>query len=315
LKQDLSKSKKETGNQLMTTTVMHQQRQHSKDGTARIARWQRVKPNDVHQETLTTVHYKAKPRPTIPSNANNLSNEQLVTKAKQGHEWAKEILIEKNRPFISKIAFHYAKRSRIMSMDDLMAQGNLGILHAIDKYDPHHEKDTAFFTYATWWIRAFIYNHLCNFDKTIRIPLKVITEQHRLSKGKFQGSDRQEEFVEHTILLGQIVSLDAPLNGSTGRGNGSFENLSLGDMIASDQRQIDDTLVEKQKVKRILDAVDRLNPPASKLELAILYDRIMGNSILETIAIKFGISRERVRQVERSFILRVQGKVKRDVKI
>lgn len=96
----------------------------------------------------------------------------LARRAQQGEDEARQIMIESNLRLVIKIAKGYLNRG--MAFLDLIEEGNLGLMHALDKFDP--ERGFRFSTYATWWIRQSIERALMNQTRTIRLPVHVIKE-------------------------------------------------------------------------------------------------------------------------------------------
>ena len=103
----------------------------------------------------------------------------MAARVKQGDFDARQRMIECNLRLVVNIAKHYASRG--MALLDLIEEGNLGLMHALEKFDP--ERGFRFSTYATWWIRQNIERAIMNQSRTIRIPVHVIREMNILPAG------------------------------------------------------------------------------------------------------------------------------------
>jgi RNA polymerase nonessential primary-like sigma factor len=149
----------------------------------------------------------------------------LTCRVKQGDFDARQRVIECNLRLVVNIAKHYASRG--MALLDLIEEGNLGLIHALEKFDP--ERGFRFSTYATWWIRQNIERAIMNQSRTIRIPVHVIREMNLCLQAfchleVHQGSEPSVEQVAHLLdkpvadvryvlnLNERIASLDTPLN-------------------------------------------------------------------------------------------------------
>jgi len=233
----------------------------------------------------------------------------LARRAQAGELVARQLLASANLRLVASIAQKYLGVG--LSLADLIQEGNVGLLKAIDKFDP--ELGFRFTTYATWWIRQAITRALGDKGRTIRLPvhlienlMKVQSAQQRLTQEL--GRDPTEVEVAEAVRLPaakirelwavpqEVASLDAPLTGGSGDGAES----RLIDRLAEEVPEIGalDALTERQMIEEITRLLKTLNPR----ERAVINLRfgLKDGEVhpLGEIGLRYGVSRERIRQIE-----------------
>lgn len=228
----------------------------------------------------------------------------LSRRVRLGDFEARQTMIERNLRLVVNIAKHYLNRG--MPLLDLVEEGNLGLIHALEKFDP--ERGFRFSTYATWWIRQNIERAIMNQSRTIRLPVHVVKELNQVlrtmrnleskSGGDCCAEDiaqvlaKPVEDVRHILSLNEhTASLDAPLD--------IDPSLSIGESLADDDQEGPDVQIQNAEIGSLVQTW--ISQLGEKQRTVIEYRYgINGSEIatLEELAERLGLTRERVRQIQ-----------------
>lgn len=231
---------------------------------------------------------------------------KLAKKAAKGDMEARERLIKSNLRLVVSIAKKYIGRSKGLTLLDLIQEGNIGLAKAVDKFD--WRRGFKFSTFATWWIRQAISRALSDQARTIRLPVHVVETLYKLNKAKKKLSailDREptpEELAAEMNLptekvqkllkyVPDTISLESPV----GEGGESLLKELIPDTSTTSPEKLAASAALREELKK---AIQSLSPKERRV-ISLRYgleDGIMHT--LEEIGKIYGITRERVRQIE-----------------
>lgn len=237
-----------------------------------------------------------------------LTSEQEVELAKrilEGDQYAKQELTEKNLKLVVSIAKKYVNRSSMQFLD-LIQEGNLGLLKAVEKFD--YTKGFRFSTYATWWIRQSITRAIADQARTIRIPVHMVETIHRLSRVSKQlmqelGRDptnaeiaermglSENRVIEIQKIAQDPVSLESPV--------GEEDESRISDFVEDESiKSPTDNAAQDILKAQLLQVIETLTPREQKV-IRLRYGLDDNHArTLEEVGKEFNVTRERIRQIE-----------------
>lgn len=236
---------------------------------------------------------------------------ELTYRARRGDEKAKQELINCNLRFVISIAKQYVHNG--IALEDLIMEGNLGLITAIEKFDPMRGFKLS--TYAVWWIRQAILNALCEKGRSVRIPLNQVGLQQRIKKcvqNFIQAEERQptiselaellqlsEDKIEDSLrMVSSEVSIDLPV--------GEDGDSCLADLLQSNMPSTDSEINREclqQDIQRWLLVLDERSR-----DIIIKSFGLGGLEpmTLDELGAKYALSRERVRQIQQRSLVILQ---------
>ena len=250
-----------------------------------------------------------------------LSSDEEVDLAQQirkGDHKALERLTKANLRFVVSVAKQYQNQG--LSLPDLINEGNLGLLKAAEKFD--ETRGFKFISYAVWWIRQSILQAIAEQSRIVRLPLNQVGSANKINRmlNKFEQenerrptlneiseqTDLPEDKIDEAMLVsGRHVSVDAPFVDGE-------DNSLLDVLVNDDSPTADRQLVIESLRAEIADALLMLSERERKV-ITAFYGIGVPEMTLEEIGNKYGLTRERVRQIKEKAIRRLRGNTKNKI--
>ena len=236
---------------------------------------------------------------------------ELALKAKQGDKKAREKLINSNLRFVVTVAKKYQGQG--LPLEDLINEGNIGLLTAIDKFEP--EKGYHFISYAVWWIRQSIMKAVCEKSRAVRLPLNRANELFQIQKIQkalihesgstdvsieeiADASGLEADLVKDLIAVSrEMVSFDAPV-----ASKGELSDSKVGDFIEDEKLGPEEEVISQSLKKDIETLLSTLTDKEREIIIMRfgLYD--VKPMSLKEIGDQYGLTKERIRQIEKRAI-------------
>ncbi|HEY5823054.1 MAG TPA: RNA polymerase sigma factor RpoD/SigA [Cyclobacteriaceae bacterium] len=237
---------------------------------------------------------------------------ELAKRIKEGDQIALERLTKANLRFVVSVAKQYQNQG--LSLGDLINEGNLGLIKAAQRFD--ETRGFKFISYAVWWIRQSILQALAEQSRIVRLPLNRVGSFNKISKifseleQKYEREPSPEELadvlhvstaevVDTMKISGRHVSMDAPF--VQGEENSLLDVLANDSEETPDQSLMTDSL--RREVQRALSTLTQREADVITLYFGLNGEQVM---TLEEIGDKFGLTRERVRQIKEKAIRRLR---------
>jgi len=277
-----------------------------------------IRPQDVHGFETDVIHLYLQDIAQKPL-LSKVEEIQYSRKSLLGDKFAKATMIESNLRLVVSIAKKY--RGSGMLLSDLIDEGNIGLITAVEKFDP--ERGFRFSTYATWWIKQTIERSIHNQARTIRLPVHVSKEintilrtHKQLMKISNQEPSHEEiaEKLERTVDdISGVLALDAPVMSIDQAINEDTNSQTISAFIADDSSTQPDTVINKQDINKLaISMLDSLNE--RDREIICRRFGLLGHEIqtLQQVADEVGLTRERIRQLQVSSLNKLKNTLKRN---
>lgn len=246
-----------------------------------------------------------------------LSHEEqsaLALEAQKGNKQARDKIVNSNLRFVVNVAKKYQNHG--LDLVDLISEGNLGLLTAVDKFQP--EKGYHFISYAVWWIRQSILKAVCEKSRAIRLPLNKANELVRIEQAKKAVAGKkteQQEYEEIAMMLNmniahvremlnisrEMISLDAELNGSEDSKTSFGEMQEDKNYVRPEEAAITESM--NQEIDEVLKTLRPNEEKVIRMRYGLNGTKPMS---LKEVGDECNLTKERIRQIEKHAIVRLQ---------
>jgi RNA polymerase primary sigma factor len=235
---------------------------------------------------------------------------ELARLIKSGSQRAMNELINSNLRFVISVAKQYAGRG--MSVEDLVSEGNIGLIKAAEKWD--ETRGIKFISYAVWWIRQSILQSLADNSRTIRLPLNQVNSLSKINSafaqleqelGRIPTTSELSEYLEIEEEKIELTLTSSKKTTSLDLAVGEEEDFTLLDTIQSDS-MTDDLINQSDLNNQLMNAISKLSDKEQKV-IINLFGMGVTTKTPNELSIEMGVSSERVRQIKTGAIKKLQS--------